>query len=287
MPASARSEVYSQGANAAFEAEMAARSAARDAAFLLPHLRPGMRLLDAGCGPGSITLGLAEIVAPGETIGIDMQSAQVEQARALAAARSAGARFQVGDIYALPFPDACFDAVFANGVLMHLSEPLRALAELRRVLRPDGIAGVRDPDFGTSIYTPSTPLLERWLDLRIRVRRHNGGDPFVSRRYRQLLLEAGFAQSAASASIDCAGSPAQTARHAAFLTAQLQGFARTAVAQGWMDAGAIAETAAEIDAWARLPGAFCATTWCQALGWAGAGRDPVHLTEGAKAWPST
>jgi SAM-dependent methyltransferase len=284
MPASARSEVYSQGANAAFEAEMAARSAARDAAFLLPHLRPGMRLLDAGCGPGSITLGLAESVAPGETIGIDMQSAQVEQARALAAARSAGVRFQVGDIYALPFPDASFDAVFANGVLMHLSEPLRALAELRRVLRPDGIAGIRDPDFGTSVYTPTTLLLERWLELRVRVRRHNGGDPFVSRRYRQLLLEAGFARTAASATIDCSGSPQETVRHAAFLKAQLRGFARTAVAQGWMSSAAVDETAAEIDAWALRPGAFCATTWCQALGWAGAAHSS---TEGGSAWPST
>ena len=262
-----RSETYSQRANPAFEAEMAARSAARDAAFLLPHLRPGMRLLDVGCGPGSITLGLAEAVAPGEAVGIDRQPAQLELARALAATRGVAARFDVGDIYELPFADASFDAVFANGLLMHLHDPARAFAELRRVLRPGGTAGVRDPDFGASVYAPVTPLLERWFAVRVQVRLHNGGDPFVSRRYRQLLLEAGFARTIASATVDYAGSPAETRRHAVFLKAQLAGFARTAAAQGWMDRAAIDATAAEIDAWARRPDAFFATTWCQALGW--------------------
>jgi cyclopropane fatty-acyl-phospholipid synthase-like methyltransferase len=58
-------ESYSQRANPIFEAELAHRTAAKEGAFFLPYLRPGMRLLDLGCGPGSITLGLAEAVAPG------------------------------------------------------------------------------------------------------------------------------------------------------------------------------------------------------------------------------
>ncbi len=57
-------EFYSNRANAAFVARMAERTASREAAFLLPHLRAGMHVLDAGCGPGSITLGLAAAVAP-------------------------------------------------------------------------------------------------------------------------------------------------------------------------------------------------------------------------------
>ena len=62
-------ESYSQLANPVFEAELALRTAAKEAAFFLPHLRPGMRLLDLGSGPGSITLGFAEIVSPGEVAG--------------------------------------------------------------------------------------------------------------------------------------------------------------------------------------------------------------------------
>lgn len=172
-----------------------------------------------------------------------------------------------GSVYALPFPDRCFDAAFVNGVVMHLAEPVRALAELRRVLRHGGIAGVRDPDFGASLYAPMTPLLERLLALRVQVRRHNGGDPFRPRHYRRLLLEAGFTRAEAGASVEAAGCAAKAGRHAAFLKAMLQGFAPTLRAQGWLDQAAIDAMAAEIDAWARRPDAFYATTWCEALGW--------------------
>jgi hypothetical protein len=87
-----------------------------------------------------------------------------------------------------PFPDESFDVAVANSVLMHLREPVRALAVLRRVLRPDCIAGVREPDLGASLYAPATPLLEQWLAVRVRVRQHNGDEPFLSRHYRRLLL---------------------------------------------------------------------------------------------------
>ena len=261
-------EVYSQQSNPAFEAELATRTASQDATFLLPFLRPAMQVLDVGCGPGSITLGLAEVVARGRVVGIDIQPEMVKQAQALANARRAtNAHFEVADIYRLPFTDATFDAAFANGVLMHLREPGRALAEVRRVLRPGGIAGLRDPDFGAMLHAPATPLLERWLALRIKVRQHNGGDPFLSRHYRRLLLEAGFARAEASVSVESAGSVEETQRHAVFLKAQLRGFARTAVSQRWMDQPMVERAAAEIDAWAQRPDAFSATMWCQAVGW--------------------
>ena len=65
----------------------ARRTAQVNAAFLLPHLKPGMRLLDCGCGPGSITVGLAQAVAPAETVGIDASPDAIEAARAHAADR--------------------------------------------------------------------------------------------------------------------------------------------------------------------------------------------------------
>jgi ubiquinone/menaquinone biosynthesis C-methylase UbiE len=102
----ANTEVYSQRDNPAFETLIATRTAAREAAFFLPHLRPGMCLLDVGCGPGSITLGLADAVVTGELVGIDMQQSQVQQARHRAVERGvANVRFEVGDAYRLPFPD--------------------------------------------------------------------------------------------------------------------------------------------------------------------------------------
>jgi ubiquinone/menaquinone biosynthesis C-methylase UbiE len=143
------------GSAAIEQRRLARRAAATSAGFFLPHLRPGMRLLDCGCGPGSITLGLAEAVAPGEVVGLDIQPAQVERARVLAAERGvANVRFEVGTAYELPFPDASFDAAIALTVLMHLREPPRALREMKRVLKPRGVLGIADDDAATNLWEP-------------------------------------------------------------------------------------------------------------------------------------
>ena len=124
------SEHYVQRGNPHLEAMFAERTASREAAFFLPYLRPGMQMIDVGCGPGSITVGLAEAVAPGNVVGIDFQPTQIEQARDLAAKRAvANVRFEVADAYRVPFPDHSFDAAFAHAVLTHLREPVRALVE--------------------------------------------------------------------------------------------------------------------------------------------------------------
>ena len=88
-------------------------------------------MLDLGCGPGSITLGLAEAVDPGEVVGVDFQPSQVAQAQSLSSAHGVmNARFEVGDVYRLPFAEGSFDAAFANTLLMHLRQPIRALVEM-------------------------------------------------------------------------------------------------------------------------------------------------------------
>ena len=71
VTAHTRQERYSQQGNPAFEAVMALRSAEVEGAFFLRHLKPGMKMLDVGCGPGSITLGFARAVAPGDLVPLD------------------------------------------------------------------------------------------------------------------------------------------------------------------------------------------------------------------------
>src|SRR5687768_14024627 len=86
------------------------RMAANCAGLLLARLQPGMRLLDCGCGPGSITFGLAAAVAPGEVVGIDLDPGSIDVARQQAAEqRMANVRFEVANIYVLPFPAGSFD----------------------------------------------------------------------------------------------------------------------------------------------------------------------------------
>jgi SAM-dependent methyltransferase len=260
-------EAYSQANNPAFDAQMSARTASREAAFFLPHLRPGMRLLDVGCGPGAITIDLAEIVAPGEVVGLDQRPEPLAAARELAAQRSVtNIQFEVGSAYSLPFPDASFDAAFAHIVLMHLREPVRALAEMRRVLKPGGLVGIRDPDFGSILYFPMMPLKEH-AALRERMQRHNGGNPFLGRTFRRLLLDAGFARAEAGASMSPAGSLAETRRVADFLKAQSEGVRQAALANGWADQVTLDTMIAEIEAWAERPDAFYAVVFCEAIGW--------------------
>lgn len=188
-------EVYTHGYGGRAREWMSQRRAAEAADFFLPHLRPGMRVLDCGCGPGSITVDLAALVAPGEVIGIDVEPSQLEAARALAADRGVeNVQFEVASIYGLPFPAASFDAVFAHTVVEHLAQPQRAFMEVRRILKPGGIFGVRDPDYSTWRMEPATQGLGEFVDLVRRVQELNGGSPFYAPRQRRLLLEAGFAR---------------------------------------------------------------------------------------------
>ena len=85
-------------------------------------------------------------------------------ARALASERGVtNARFEVGSIYELPFPDASFDAASAINTLEHIGDPLRAMSEMRRVLKTGGVIGVRDPDWAVCISAPASP---RWSAAR-------------------------------------------------------------------------------------------------------------------------
>ena len=89
---------YTMGYSEEFQGLLQRRSTARNAAHLLPLLRPGMRVLDLGCGPGTISVGLAKAVEPGELIGIDIEESQIEMARMAARdGRHRNARFQAGD----------------------------------------------------------------------------------------------------------------------------------------------------------------------------------------------
>ena len=89
------------------------RTAKKQAGWFLPYLQQGMKLLDCGCGPGSITVGLAKEVEPGCVTGVDISEIDIERAQKSAAeAKISNIRFEVGDIRNLDFSDDSFDALF-------------------------------------------------------------------------------------------------------------------------------------------------------------------------------
>lgn len=177
------------------------RTAANSCGYLLDHLRPGLTLLDVGCGPGTITVDLAAMVAPGEVVAVDSAAGILEEARVTAAGRGVGTiTFEEADALALPYADGRFDVVHAHQVLQHLGDPVAALGEMRRVCRPGGVVAARDGDYGGFLWTPPDPVLDQWRDLYVAVARAIGGDPLGGRRLLAWAREAGFADVTASAS---------------------------------------------------------------------------------------
>ncbi len=188
------------------------RTAENSAAYLLPHLRPDARVLDVGCGPGTITVDLAARVPDGEVIGIDASAGVLEQAREAgrkSAERSGrqNVRFEVGDTYDLAFDDGTFDVVHAHQVLQHLTDPVAALTEMRRVCRPGGLVAARDADYQGFFWYPGDPELTEWQALYRKVARATGGEPDAGRHMLYWARRAGFASVEASASAWCYSGP--------------------------------------------------------------------------------
>ena len=244
------------------------RGVAREAAFFLPHVGPGMTLLDCGCGPGSITLGLAEALAPGEVVGVDRDASRVEIAEQAAAEQGVdNVRFQTADVQHLPFADASFDAVFAHAVLQHIKEPLRAIAEMRRVLKPGGVIGLRDDDRGSVVIAPQAPDVVRLIELLTMVEELNGGDPRIGRRYRELLRRSGFEEVAITASCEYDADAAATRRRASLAVRAAQEFVGpVAVERGWSTPEEMERLVSACASWGESPDAFSAVIWCEAVG---------------------
>lgn len=273
-------QVYPLRNSAQHRVLMSRRSAAEHADFLLPHLRPGMRVLDCGCGPGSISVGLAAVVSPGEVTGVDLVAADIEAARALALEqRVINAHFEIADVFDLPFSDGSFDAAFAHALLQHVQEPVRALKEIRRVLKAGGVLGVSDTDYGTVLHEPSTPHLEMFHMLLRRAMEWHGGSPYCARHQRRMLAEAGFARSEAYACVRGRGSGAlEKTRYAAgYFQLLLRDLVRTAaIEQKWVDEETLDMIDSELERWGNRSDAFYSVVTCQALGWVEQEPNPMH-----------
>jgi SAM-dependent methyltransferase len=190
-------DVYTHGHHEAVLRGHRWRTVENSAGYLVPHLRPGIDLLDLGCGPGTITADLAARVTPGRVLGVDASPEVVEQARAMGVN---GVEFAVGDVYALELPDATFDVVHAHQVLQHLTDPVAAVAEAARVLRPDGVLATRDSDYAAFFWAPANPMLDRWLELYHQLTMRNGVEADAGRHLPAWVRAGGFSDLTVSSS---------------------------------------------------------------------------------------
>ena len=155
-------------------------------------LRPGMRVVDLGCGVGLVTAWLAGLVGPeGHVVGIDASAAQLAQARERLPTGGTNVSFVEASATDTGLPPASFDLVYCRFLLIHLPEPERALAEMRSLLKPDGILVCEDGDL-TSAGSEPPSALGAFADLFGRLGPVRGVDYTLGRRLYHLVRAAGF-----------------------------------------------------------------------------------------------
>ncbi len=253
----------------AVQAHYVEREAAAAADFFLPHLSSGMSLLDCGCGPGTITFGLAEAVAPAEAVGVDLEPSMISQAEAFARERNVrNVRFQVANIFKLPFEEGSFDAVYSCAVLEHLGEPVRALQEMGRVLKSGGLVGVVSTDWAEPLISPPSEAVSLFFELFERGFNRNGGSLNRGRHLRVMMLEAGFNVVEFSALYGNSTDPEAVRNSMDAYTDWVENLPlfEQAVDLGWTDLPSLKKMCAEMRDWSEDPDAFLAIGRCKAIG---------------------
>ncbi len=183
-------------------------TAEANAAYLLPLLRPGLRVLDFGCGSGDISVGLARAIAPGELHGVDLEEAQIELARSLAGPAGLGnAIFHVGDVTAIPFQDGFFDVAHCHNTLTYVPDTQAALAEVKRVLKPGGLIACREMICGSSFVHPDMGVMGTAWDVLEDMLASDDGHPQMGKEMKTHILETGFTNIRISASFDTYSAP--------------------------------------------------------------------------------
>jgi ubiquinone/menaquinone biosynthesis C-methylase UbiE len=260
-----------------------ARTAESDAAFLRPHIKKTDRILDVGCGPGTITTGLAKYASEGTTVGIDISEDVLQKAKSLAAEANisihgpGSVMFEKGDILEmLAYPDDTFDIIYSSQVFGHLPPPdlpLRALAEMRRVLKPGGILATRDAT-DSHFYPRSTDLDRLWTGNQIRAlyKGEPNQDP-TGTRMPALLRKAGFDAEAGKVHLGVGTKifyGSETRKWLAWRAiGQLQ--EGDPFHQSWLDTGItedeIQQTLVAVKGWAATEDAWYVALQCEMLAW--------------------
>lgn len=260
-------EVYSGGYGQHLISQFAQRSLLKEGAFFRPYLQPGMTVLDAGCGPGSMTVEIAEIVAPGKVIGIDIGDEQFHVGRRLAEEKGlTNVSFAKASIYELEHAAETFDAVFLHAVLYHLGEPARALAEVHRVARQGALVGARDVDFGGDVRFPEGALLDKAWELIQRVFQQNGGNIYFGRTQKRAFREAGFEVVEAGATYDSFATRAEVESYAVYWVEFLSEMNRDLLlTRQWCTESELVQVCQALREWGAGEDSFYARTRCHCV----------------------
>jgi len=161
--------------------------------FEIVGLKPGMKVLDAGCGTGAVARRMAAKVSPGEVYGIDIDSLFISEAKKLATNEGIkNIGFELGNVDDLKHYDGTFDVSYCRLVLMHVKNPIKTVTELKRVTKKGGIVAVSDNDDGGVITYPEMPkMMDMWAKYG-RSAKTRGEDRYIGRQLFSIFSQAGL-----------------------------------------------------------------------------------------------
>jgi ubiquinone/menaquinone biosynthesis C-methylase UbiE len=228
------------------------RTLKNSAEYVIPYLKPGLKVLDVGCGPGSITVDFARYIPDGAITGIEVEASPLEEGRKLADTEGIkNVQFEVGDAQNLAYEDNTFDLVHSHQVLQHLPDPVKALSEMRRVVKPGGIVAARTSSI-SSIY-PESEGLKMFENILLRVSRDKGGNPHPGNHIHVWARQAGFDMNriTRSAGAWCFSTPEERAYWGGNNANRIQysGFAKNALEGGYATKEQLAQIAAAWRDW--------------------------------------
>lgn len=184
---------YMHGAKATEQERLERQGRMLGGASFLPPLREDMRLLEIGCGTGAIARQAAARTPRGELVGVDLEPAQIETARALATeAGLTNVSFRVGDATSLDFGEASFDGVYCRFLLEHLAAPATVLRQVRRLIRAGGWICAYEWENSCFTSYPICPSVELLWRAVCRLQDEIGGHGYAGRQLLRFFHEAGF-----------------------------------------------------------------------------------------------
>lgn len=252
-----------------FQDTLANRSAAIYADFLVPHLTENTRLLDCGCGSGSITVGLAGSVR--QVVGLDLNVAAFKPAMSHLVAESIrNVCFVAGNGAWLPFSGESFDAVLMHSVLEAALDPAGLVREASRVLAPGGLLAAASVEYGGRVLAgPHREELERFYAVREQLWSLDRiARPRAGRELRQLLHSCGFTEIEATAHYLSYGTPDAVRRfgEARARDCAESWFSSRSQASQLFTEEELQRTQRAWEVWSRSPDSFLAFSWCRVVG---------------------
>jgi len=223
----------------------------------------GSRVLEAGCGVGAQTLTLSRSSPDARFESMDISEVSLDAARQMAASQQLdNVTFRQGDIYHLPYRADSFDHVFVCFVLEHLLDPLKALAGLRRVLKPGGTLTAIEGDHGSYYCHPQSRAADLTVQCLVNIQAEAGGDALIGRRLYPLLCEAGYCAVAVSPRmvyVDASRPALVDGFTRKTFTAMVEGVRDQALAMGLIDRQTWNQGVTDLYRTTQADGTFCYT----------------------------